>query len=661
MRQTKLCGVVVLCSLGAGWGCPDATAVQAQRVRPPEPGVGSPCRPLPLEKVKVDGFLGRRIDRNVQSMLAGLESPIPASFEALAREEKPVIRRSSMDKDLHNWIEGASYAVAYGAPERLSNELDRIAALVLKQQRPEGYITSLRPSPEPALKAGLNGYVAGHFFEGAVAHFRATGRKDLLDAACRWADWMIGKIETKELSLADFTQMHQEIELALVRLYQATGHKRYLDLARDVIRRYDLPSKVGDLNIGKNRRHAVRVGYLLAGAAELYLETGEREFLEPLLPLWDELVSTRLYITGGTGLDEIIAEFPHDLPQAGPTGDFREIAETCASVAMMLMARRMHRITGESRHFNVLETILYNSFLGALSLDQKAVFYFNPLRVVGDDRGRTDLFKSRTRRTRLPDLHRTSCCIPNAWRFLALLPEYIFCADDEGIRVNLFTSTVGEFARPGGEAVKLAMETAYPHEGSVTVRVDVERPVTFALRMRIPGWCRRASLRFPGGEEKTVSGGGYARIDRLWKSGDLVILDMDMPPRMLFSAPGITANTGRVAFARGPLVYCLEQEDAEYPIERFCGTVRAGDEVSRRVEAKWRPDLLEGVYVLRVPGVVMAPPPNPRSAYFEMAEEGKSKTATLIPLYARANRKVPAHWLTLIPRAPAPRTDPDRR
>ena len=645
MKPTRRCSLMLLFGLGVACG-------SAEPARTQEAAGRSQCRPTPLERVKVTGFLGTRIDRNVESMLAGAKSPIPASFEAVARGEKPVVRRSNMDKDLHNWIEGASYAVAYGAPEELRNHLDRIAALVLRQQRPEGYITSLRAAPAPAVNRGINGYVAGHFFEGAVAHFRATGRKDLLDAACRWADWMIGKVDKKELSLDDFTRMHQEIEIGLVRLYRATKKARYLEFTKALVRKYGLGSKVGELNVGKNRRHAVRVGYLLAAAAELYVETGEREFLDPLLALWKEIVSTRLYVTGGIGEDEIIAQYPYDLPQAGPSGHFREVAETCASVTMMLLARRIHGITGESRDIDVLENILYNSFLGALSLDQMAIFYFNPLRVVGDDRGRTDLLKDRTKRTRLPELHRTSCCIPNVWRFLAELPESIFWADREGIRVNLYTSAVAEHTRPDGTAVKIAMETAYPRDGKVTVKIDPARPASFILRLRIPGWCRGAAVKLPGGEERKVAGGRYARIDRKWEEGDRVILEMEMPPRMLFSASGITANRGRVAFARGPLIYCLENEDGGIPIVRFSTTVGAGEAVSRAVEAKWLPELLEGVHVLRVPGILAPAPPDAGTPYFEASGEGKAATATLIPYYARANRKVPAQWVTLIPRAP---------
>jgi len=617
-------------------------------------------QPVPLRRVKIGGFLGRRVNKNVTSLLAGLKSPIPRAFEALAAGETPGEDnlRPAADSELYKWIEGMAYATVYDSSPELACELDRIVHLVVRQQKPDGYINTQVPPLErldmrtqPHL---YDLYIAGHFFEAAVAHFRATGQSTLLNSACRWADWFISQYKAGHPYFAKVGEAeHPEAELALIRLYRATGKKRYLDFAVTLTNMSRVAEKVAELWCGAKKLHAVRSGYLLSARAELYLETGKPEFLGHLEALWNELVSTRLYVAGGIGYMENIPELPYDLPQTvhNPHMPYMDIAETCASVAMMMFTWRMHAILGESRYFDMIETILYNHFLGALSLDNLGIFYYNPLKLVGDQVGRTDHGGCRSCRTMLPQIHSPGCCISNVWRFLAALPEYLFCADKKGLFINLYTSSTLEHTLPNGTLVKIVVRTDYPHDGKITIRVFCDQPVSFALRLRVPGWCMRALLRVSDEGEKQLEGGSYVTIDRTWQNEDTVDLVLEMAVRMLFLRHEIRSEAGCVAFARGPLVYCLEQEDVEIPIERIRIPLHPDD--VPQVGVRWRPNLLAGVNVLHAPAVVSPASQNKTSLYFEAEGSLPATDVPLIPFYARANRSKSSRWVTLIPQGPA--------
>jgi len=619
------------------------------------PGARARCQPGSLRSVRIGGFLGIRVDANVESILAGLASPIPRRFQALNRGEEPgpETMRLAADSDLYKWIEGASYALAYGGDPRLRESLDCIVPLVLEQQRPDGYINTLVP-PYERFDTRVNHdlYIAGHFFEAAVAHYRATGERALLDAAGRWALWLHEQHQAEHPYFQQVGEKeHPEIELGLVRLYRATGDDRFLELGRAIAEMSQVSVRVADLWCGGGRRHAVRVGYLLTAWAELFLETGEERYLRPLLSLWDELVKTRLYLTGGIGYNERIPARPYDLPQSLVSNPDRDIAETCASVAMMMLGWRLHAVTGDSRYFDTIETILYNHYLGALSLDNLANFYYNPLRVVGDQTGRSDHGGRRDVRTRLPAIHSTACCMPNAWRTFASLPEYLFSVGDDGIYVNLYTDSVLTHRWADGHVVHLSVETDYPRSGRVRLGVESGGPrVRFALHLRIPGWCDEACVIDPDGKVERVSGGQYAKIRRTWGADDRLTLDLPMPVRRLVATSQIVDCAACVAVRRGPLVYCLEQEDVGIPIERV-RLRSSGREVDAATDIRWENDLLGGVNVISMPAQVMPAAPKGSLPYYEPTKEPEQTRVRLIPFYARANRGESARWLTWIPQA----------
>ncbi len=607
-------------------------------------------RPVPLTRIKLGGFLGERVDRHLSTSIpAGFHSPLPRGFEqSLAGEPfDPECLRYGPDSDLFRWLEGASYALAYDpGNEVIRGQVDHVVDLLLRAQDARGPIaTWIKPDRLWDTDMWHDLCMAGLLIEAAVAHHHATGRDDLLAAARRWADMLYAAYQEGHWYFAQVGEReHPEIELALVRLYRATGEKRYLEFAMAVADMSQVGETVAGLCCGAGRRHGVRVGYLLTAYVELYLETGEERFGRHVRRLWEELVSTRSYITGGLAHRpaEIIPEQPYDLPPAGP------VAETCSSVAMIMLAWRLHGLTGEAGPMDQLETILYNHYLGALSLDQLGIFYFNPLHAVPGVHLESDAGQSPLERTRLPRLHGCTCCWASTWRFLAQLPEYVLSVDQEGLLVNLYTSCSATVDLPGGPSVELQVETDYPHEGRVELRLSPEAPATFALKLRIPAWCPEAWLSVNGEPVPAPEPGSYAAVTREWRGGDRVELYIKMAAQALEAHPAVAECAGQVAFRRGPLVYCLEQVDVPQAPLSQVRLARIEAHLSA-VGEEWRPDLLGGVHALRVP-LAATPewePGGPSCRPVAACEPAGE--AVLVPFYARANREGPGGWITWLP------------
>lgn len=620
------------------------------------PAERAKCRPVPMSHVRVSGFLGRRIDMNSKSILPGMESPIPRGFEARAKGKKPPpeTRRLAADSDLYKWLEGACYVFAQTNDADVKKAIGHIAGLVLKCQSKDGYINTQTLAGKWVSGSNHDLYIAGHFFEAAVAHFRATGQSDLLEAACRWADYLIRQYENKHPYFKGVGRKeHSEYELGFLRLYRATGHKRYLDFAITLAKMCTVGPKVSDVRAGGGL-HAVRVGYLLTSLADIYLETGQEDCYRYLPGLWKELVDTRMYITGGIGYREGISRQPFFLPQSIDDHPRRDIAETCASIAMMMLSWRMHSITGQSRSFDVIENILYNHCLGSVALNHLGNFYYNPLRLIGDQTGRTDHNGPKTARCMLPKIHSTACCLPNCWRFFGALPEYIFSYDDDGLLVNLYTSGTVHHRLADGKKIQLTIETRYPHDGKVVIRFDGNQRARFQLRLRIPAWCQKATMKFGGRETNIIGGGKYFTFNQTWQAGDTATLTFEMPVRMVFSDPRVEANAGQVVFARGPLIYCLENQDVDFPVQLARVALRP-EELKDHVRVEWRGDLLSGVNVLYLPGIIAPEPEQNRvSAFTTTSSIGRLTKLMLIPFYARANRSEDNRWVTFVPLLPKP-------
>jgi DUF1680 family protein len=602
------------------------------------PAKTAKVQPVAINNVHVSGYLGKRIDRNLESLLLGLESPIPKVLEAAAEGIDPPEYRLAADSDLYKWLEGACYVFMRTGDEALKKEIDRITDLIIQIQEEDGYINAQKNQKkrwDPNVKHDL--YIAGHLFEAAVAHSRATQETRLLDAASKWADYQIREYYNEnEYYKTTALREHSEYELGLLRLFRATENREYLEFSEVLAKELcnvDGPT-MSQVTAGGGQ-HAVRVGYLLAGMADLYLETGDEEWIQHLEGLWDYINNTSTYVTGAVGSHgEDYSKLPYDLPHERKDHNSRHLAETCASVAHMMFTWRMHAIEPQSKYFDAIEKTLYNHYLGAIALDGKGSFYYNPMSMVGDLSKKSDHgFVPINARCMLPAVNRTSCCMTNCWRFMGALPEYLYSYDDLGVFVNLYSSSTIHQTLKDGRKIDLSIETEYPFDGKVKVSFNGENATSFNLRLRIPEWCKTATAMWPGQNIKNVESGKYLQIDRKWKNGDSVELQFEMPVRMIEPNPKVNADVGQVVFARGPIVYCLESEDVSFPVEKAMVADIIPNVVNERVSEHWYPDLLEGIHKLKVPGVV----------------EGQEVDLMLVPWFVRASRSDTARWLIHLP------------
>ncbi len=453
------------------------------------------------------------------------------------------------DSDVYKWVEAAARA---GHHPAYAEEMDTIIHLSLAAQQTDGYLnTAFMFDKAGARWSNIRDdhelYSAGHFIEAALSLHR-SGDDRLLPAAHNLADLICSLFGPEEDGKRPVVPGHEEIEIALIALYRATGEKRYLQQASFFIeaRGYGL---VGGLpyhqdhmpfrELDKMTGHAVRALYLNIAAADLYLETGDKPLFETLVRLWERLYTRQVYVTGGLGARHSGEAFGDDyeLPNE------KAYSETCASVAAILWNWRMLQATGDARYADAIETTLYNAALAGISQKGDTYFYTNPLASSGVHR-RAQYFNC-------------ACCPPNIARLLASLSDF-FCSTSEGTAwIHQYAS--GKLEIPvGQQTVRLRIQTAYPREGKV--EICVERPGIFAMNLRIPAWAGTAELQI-NEEGFTTERPGYVNLKRQWQAGDCVTLLFPMKPHFVVSHPAVLDNTGRVALVSGPLVYCVESTD----------------------------------------------------------------------------------------------------
>lgn len=598
------------------------------------------CVPLSGDSVTSKGFLSRWINQNKNSLLIALKSEIFKGFEARVAGNQPNKKneRLAADSDFYKWIEGASYIFARDHDKDIKNALDHAASLITSCQETDGYINTQVP-PRKRFDTEINHdlYLAGHFFEAAVAHHQATGDDQLLSAACKWADYLFKTYKDGHSYFETVgTKEHPVYELGLLRLYRATRNEKYLNFALELTKLCKVTNTIATTIAGDGELHAVRLGYLLSACADLYLETGDSLISKDLDSLWTELVNTRMYTTGAIGSHgEIISKHPFDLPHT-QDHPHRTMGETCAAIAMIMFSWRMHSINGKGTVFDIVERILYNHVLGSLSLDSLGHFYYNPMQMIGDQSLKTDHWhQPSSSRCRLPELNRTTCCMPNLWRFFGALPEYIFSKNKDSLYVNLYTdSSVSEIINDN--KIEVSISTQYPNEGKSIIRYNGSQPASFNLNLRIPVWAHNTILTNPNKTKSAPNCGEYFSINRTWQQNDTVILEFDMQPRIVFQDTRVKANANSIVLARGPLQYCLEQEDINFPVED-AGTSLVSENIDQKVKTNWNPELLGGIHSLTIPGW-QKKPTNPVKL-------------TLIPWYARANRSDNSRWIIHLPYA----------
>ena len=546
-------------------------------------------------------------------MIAALDVRAPADalpipFEVTPIGTKPATPVMYWDSDLGKWIEAAAYTLATQRDAALEARIDDVVARIAKAQQPDGYFNSYfqRRAPEQRfrnLRDWHELYCAGHLIEGAVAYAAATGKTQLLEAMRRYADLMARMFGTGPGQMAGYCG-HEEVELALVKLYRFTGERRYLELARYFVDRrgrqphyfeqealergepeggwyhrtfeYNqshVPVREQDKVVG----HAVRAMYLYSAMADLAAEDGDAGLRAACVRLWDDLTQKRLYVTGGLGPSWTNEGFTRDYDLPNETA----YAETCAAVGLVFWAHRMLLMTGESRYADVMERALYNGAVSGISLSGDRFFYENRLA----SRGGAERWR----------WHRCPCCPANIARLVASVGQYVASAGDGALSVHLYAQSTLT-ARIGGAKVGLRMDTRCPWDGDVRIAFDIARPTRFALRLRVPEWCPELVVAVNGERVAAAMDRGYARIEREWASGDEVALSLAMPARRLFARPELTADLGRVALQRGPFIYCVEEADVGGDVERLVV------DADKPIEAGFRADVLGGAGTLEVPG-----------------------------------------------------------
>jgi hypothetical protein len=487
------------------------------------------------------------------------------------------------DGDFYKWLEAVAHVYIITHDEALDKLMDEVIEVIGLSQRSDGYIHSPVVIEERAnLQAQafqerlhFETYNMGHLMTAACVHYQATGKSTLMEIACRAADFLYTfyKTAAPELARNAICPSHY---MGVVGMYRTTGEPRYLELAENLVEIRGLVTNGGDDNQDRvpfreqDRAvgHAVRANYLYAGVADIYQETGDITLLETLETLWENVTTTKMYITGGCG-----ALYDGASPDGTPNQSSitrvhqaygREFQlpnttahnETCANIGNALWNWRMLGITGEAQYADVLELVLYNSALVAISLDGTRFFYTNTLRQV--DHLPFELRWPRSRAAYIDCF----CCPPNIVRTIAQSASYAYSISATGIWVHLYGGSAADLTLADGTAVRLTQTTDYPWEGEVTLAIDLATSAAFDLMLRVPGWCANATLQINGEPaEIELAPGTYARITRTWSPGDVVQLTLAMPVQIIEAHPLVEETRNQLAVQRGPVIYCLESID----------------------------------------------------------------------------------------------------
>jgi len=610
-------------------------------------------KPISLSKISLDeGFWLDRYRINLKKTIPGQYRLLEQTgrldnFRRVVGEvQKPFQGCVYNDSDVYKWLEAASWSLQYDQSEYLPALIDQTIELIVQAQDKDGYLNTYF-SLDKIRERWTNItdkhelYCAGHLIQAAVAHHRVTGSYRLLNIAMHLADHIY---MTFGPSQVEATPGHPEIELALIELYRTTYEPKYLKQAELFINRRGRGLVGGkeyyldhvpfrDMNILAG--HAVRALYLCSGAADLALETGETCLLDALDRLWNNLVNQQIYLTGGIGSRYEGETFglPYELPNA------RAYAETCASIASLMLNWRMLQCQGKARYSDLMEWTLYNAVLPGISLDGNEYFYENPLKDDGNHR-RQSWFEC-------------ACCPPNISRTIAMFPGYLYSSSDEGIWLHIYTSSHADFEISTGQVVSIKQQTIYPWDGQISIEIlDIAskssdpqfiNSAEFNLFLRIPAWVgnQDASLLINGKTiRQSIVPGSYLKIHRHWKPGDKIELNLAMKVQFIESHPSVLENIGRLAITRGPVCYCLEGIDnhdvqfTQIKINPIGGS-----------EAEYIHELLSGIVRLSLAGKVM---PLDRSwegqlykPYTHTRKYYRGRTIKLvaIPYYAWANRQ----------------------
>jgi hypothetical protein len=566
-----------------------------------------------------------------------------------------------LDSDLYKWLEAASYVSGKHPEDKLlADRVAEVVGLIAKVQMPDGYVNTYYETFAPDrrwtnLVMNHELYCSGHLIEAAVANKEATGKDDLLKVAVKLADHITNVFGPgKNLGVPG----HEEVELALVRLYRQTGDKKYLEQANwfinergrftkypqatlNSLRDQSSLAKIvnakrrkfaadapkagtasgflfetalldpripGEFLSGKYFQddnpfvdltvaegHAVRAMYYFTGATDVYLETGNQKLLDAAERIWDNTITKRTYITGGMGSLPGTEGFGRDYELPN-----RSYTETCAAIGSFFWNWRMLRATGDAKYADLMEKTLYNAIIPAISLDGTRYFYQNQLTSSGKDARQS--------------WYETACCPPNIARLLGSLERYLYGQSVDGIWVHQYISGSARFER-GGKKLKIDLESWFPWSGDVKIKITADQPALFSLMLRIPSWAQNTEVKINGqAAAEKAEPGKYLRLSREWKNGDVITITFPFEVRVIDPQPQVKEDRGKIAIMRGPLIYCLECKD-----NSGMNTHKAVLSKSAKITIDQRNDLLGGVVLLK-------------------AKSKTGKDLVLIPYYAWSNR-----------------------
>ncbi len=490
------------------------------------------------------------------------------------------------DGDFYKWMESTAYLYAINKDKALLKQLDEIIAVIGKAQRPDGYLQThsiIKGIPPYENRKAHEMYNSGHLINAAIIHHRVTGKTNFLDIAIKNANLIYDKFHTRPKKLRRFGFNQTQI-VGLVELYRETKDKRYLKLAEQFINarggntKHDESVRLnmtGDMTQertpfrkeGEAVGHAVLAMYFYAGAADVYAETGEKALLDALNRVWSNATEKKMYLTGAVGQAHHGVSSNKDMVHEAFLGEYdmpnsTAYNETCANITNAMFNWRMLSLTGEAKHADVIETVVYNSALSGISADGKAYFYTNPLRrshrIHTDRFGQKDVTATIDREAYL----NCFCCPPNLVRTLAKLSGWAYNLTDNGLAVNLYGGNTLDTTLLDGSNLKLTQTTNYPWDGSIKIEIDQVRKSNVEFQLRIPGWAKDAVVKV---NDKALSSpirsGQYTKINRVWKRGDQITVEMPMPVDFIEGNPLIEQIRNQVAVRRGPIVYLAESPD----------------------------------------------------------------------------------------------------
>ena len=529
------------------------------------------------------------------------------------------------DSDVYKVLEGVAYSLHTHPDPKMKARLDGIIDLIAGSQQEDGYLNTWFTVAKPDdrwknLAHDHELYCAGHMFEASVAHYHATDDRTFLDVACRYADYVDSVFgEGQRHGIAG----HPEIELALVKLWRATGEERYLNLSRFFVEEHGndkhrklfggyaqdhLPVRQQTEPVG----HAVRFLYFYSGVADLAAIDGDEGYVKTMDRLWNYIVTRKMYVTGGVGVQGHGEGFAN----AYYLPNYEAYCETCASIGMVFWNHRLALLHGDAKYADLVERLLYNGAISGMALDGSKFFYVNPL-------------ASRGNHHRQP-WYGCACCPTNVVRFVASLGQYPYATmgDGQGICVLQYVGGDVDIQLDSGD-VRVTQETNYPWDGDVKITVTPKQTAGFTMQVRIPAWCFDATLSVNGKSVGTTPERGFVSIHRTWAAGDMIRLNLPMPVRRIEAHPEVKSQAGRTAVMRGPVVYCLEEVDNACPVDQVAIPADA------TFQTEFRDDLLEGVTALKTQG---------KRRGMVQSDEGlgvvdNGVDLTLVPYYAWDNRE----------------------